>query len=44
MNISNSNLPKHPGLFLIIKKLYEVEALKVARRYIKTAKKIACLC
>ena len=44
MNISNTNLPKHPGLFLIIKKLYEVEALKAARRYIKTAKKINCLC
>ena len=29
---------------LIIKKLYEVEALKAARRYIKTAKKITCLC
>ena len=44
MNISNTNLPKHPGLSLIIKKLYEVEALKAARQYIKTAKKIACLC
>ena len=44
MNISDTNLPKHPGLFLIIKKLYEVKALKAARWYIKTAKKIACLC
>ena len=43
MNNSSIHLPKHSDLLLIIKKLYGVEVLQAARRYILTAKKIACL-
>ena len=43
MNNSNIDLPKHSGLLLIIKKLYGVEVIQAAQRYILTAKKIACL-
>ena len=37
------NLPKHPGLFRIIKEVYDLQVLKAVRRYMWTTEKIACL-